>query len=103
MSVNGAEGQTEAEWVGNMLNSATCPSGSKGTYPNCLCEGNKAYMPSKNECWACPEENGLNFSNNKPPSCKCKTGYTYDISTNKCVMSKTDVSGSIDDGDLSTP
>ena len=103
MSVNGAEGQTEAEWVGNMLNSATCPSGSKGTYPNCLCEGNKAYMPSKNECWACPEENGLNFSNNKPPSCKCKTGYTYDISTNKCVMSKTDVSGNIDDGDLSTP
>lgn len=105
MSVTGAEDQTAAEWVNGMLNSATCPSGSKGTYPNCLCEGNKAYIPSENACWACPEENGYNASSNKPPACKCTTGYTYDISTNKCVMSKADASDTpvVDDGDLVTP
>lgn len=99
MSVTGAEDQTAAEWVNGMLNSATCPSGSKGTYPNCLCEGNKAYIPSENACWACPEENGYNASSNKPPACKCTTGYTYDISTNKCVMSKED-GPVLDDDDL---
>ena len=105
MSVNGAKDQTEADWVSSMLNSATCPSGSKGTYPDCLCEGNKAYMPSENACWACPEENGYNASSNKPPACKCTTGYTYDLSTNKCVMSKADASDTpvVGDDDLVTP
>ena len=84
MSVTGVEGQTPAEWVNAILSNPECPEESQGTYPYCMCEGNKGYFGAVNACLPCPSENGSNPTSNAPPSCKCASGYSYNLETNTC-------------------
>lgn len=88
MSVNGADVQDQVVWVNSIFSNLNCPSDSEGTYPNCICDNNKAgYEAILNKCMVCPglSENGLDSDfQGKYPNCSCEPGYEYDKTTNKC-------------------
>jgi len=72
-----------------------CPSGSTGTYPNCVCEGNKIYNVKTNTCDDC-EYSGQIVVNG---ACVCPDGTHVDVATKSCVKDSECPDGGVKDSD----
>ena len=88
-SITGSTTSDDKKWVADVLSNPACPSGSTGTYPDCICSSEKArYIPTLNKCMSCPNSalNGPTESDQLGiyPNCTCKSGYKYNVSTNTC-------------------
>jgi len=75
--------------------SKKCPDGATGTYPNCVCAGDRIYNATTNTCDAC-EYAGQIVSNGV---CVCPDGTHADAATKSCVASSDCPDGGVRDSE----